>query len=140
VDGQEIKSLSWLRPSEALNLFDDGKIILFPPQWYIHPWMSSSDLRYILTDLQNTFRTLSSLVHFYARRPEFPLPMAPQALNVSKTGFTMVLPGDEAYRPEESHKAESTPGSRHRLIIQSEEGKPRKYYLERRLAKGGAKL
>jgi len=141
VDGQEIKSLSWLRPSEALNIFDDGKIILFPPQWYLHPFVSCSDRRYILTDLKNTFPTLSSLLRFYASGPELPLPMAPQVLNVSKTGFTMVLPGDEAYKPEVLDKAESIPGSRHRLIIQSEEGKPRKYYLERKLSKGGgAKL
>ena len=34
IDGQEIKSLSWLSPSDALILFSQGKITLFPPQWY----------------------------------------------------------------------------------------------------------
>jgi len=34
VDGQEIKSLAWLTPGEALQRFSDGKITLFPPQWY----------------------------------------------------------------------------------------------------------
>lgn len=34
VDGQEIKSLAWLSPTEALSQFSSGKIILFPPQWY----------------------------------------------------------------------------------------------------------
>ena len=33
VDGQEIKSLAWYTPSEALNLFSEGEILLFPPQW-----------------------------------------------------------------------------------------------------------
>lgn len=33
VDGQEIKSLAWNSPSEALGRFADGKIILYPPQW-----------------------------------------------------------------------------------------------------------
>jgi ADP-ribose pyrophosphatase YjhB (NUDIX family) len=33
VDGQEIKSLVWLSPSEALSQFSEGKITLFPPQW-----------------------------------------------------------------------------------------------------------
>src|SRR5579859_964210 len=35
VDGTEIKSLAWLTPSEALDEFSKGKIILFPPQWYL---------------------------------------------------------------------------------------------------------
>lgn len=35
VDGQEIKSLAWFTPSDALNQFSDGKITLFPPQWYV---------------------------------------------------------------------------------------------------------
>ena len=34
VDGQEIKSLAWLTPAEALLQFSNGKITLFPPQWY----------------------------------------------------------------------------------------------------------
>jgi len=34
-DGKEIKSLAWVNPSEALSLFSEGKITLFPPQWYI---------------------------------------------------------------------------------------------------------
>jgi 8-oxo-dGTP pyrophosphatase MutT (NUDIX family) len=34
VDGQEIKSLAWLSPTEALSQFSSGKITLFPPQWY----------------------------------------------------------------------------------------------------------
>jgi 8-oxo-dGTP pyrophosphatase MutT (NUDIX family) len=33
-DGKEIKSLTWLNPSEALSQFSEGKITLFPPQWY----------------------------------------------------------------------------------------------------------
>lgn len=33
VDGQEIKSLAWLTPGEALQQFSAGKITLFPPQW-----------------------------------------------------------------------------------------------------------
>ena len=37
VDGQEIKSLAWLTPGEALQQFSDGKITLFPPQWYVFP-------------------------------------------------------------------------------------------------------
>lgn len=37
VDGKEIKSLAWLSPSEALSQFSDGKITLFPPQWYLIP-------------------------------------------------------------------------------------------------------
>jgi hypothetical protein len=37
VDGQEIKSLAWLTPREALQQFSDGKITLFPPQWYFPP-------------------------------------------------------------------------------------------------------
>ena len=36
-DGREIKSLAWVSPSEALSLFSEGKILLFPPQWYIDP-------------------------------------------------------------------------------------------------------
>jgi 8-oxo-dGTP pyrophosphatase MutT (NUDIX family) len=36
VDGQEIKSLAWLTPTEALSKFSSGKITLFPPQWYPH--------------------------------------------------------------------------------------------------------
>jgi len=34
VDGQEIKSLTWFTPSDALARFSEGKITLFPPQWY----------------------------------------------------------------------------------------------------------
>src|SRR5947207_8075794 len=35
VDGKEIKSLTWLTPSEALSQFSEGIITLFPPQWYL---------------------------------------------------------------------------------------------------------
>ena len=34
VDGQEIKSLTWLTPTQVLAQFQERKIILFPPQWY----------------------------------------------------------------------------------------------------------
>ena len=55
--------------------------------------------------------------------------MAPQALNPSRKGFTMILYGDEEYKSEES---ESKPkiGGRHRVIIVSENGRPRKMTLE----------
>ena len=33
VDGQEIKSLAWFTPTDALTQFSEGKITLFPPQW-----------------------------------------------------------------------------------------------------------
>jgi 8-oxo-dGTP pyrophosphatase MutT (NUDIX family) len=34
-DAQEITSLTWMSPSEALSQFSAGKITLFPPQWYL---------------------------------------------------------------------------------------------------------
>jgi 8-oxo-dGTP pyrophosphatase MutT (NUDIX family) len=34
-DGTEIKSIAWFSPKEALEQFFQGKIVLFPPQWYI---------------------------------------------------------------------------------------------------------
>jgi 8-oxo-dGTP pyrophosphatase MutT (NUDIX family) len=36
-DAQEIRSLTWMSPSEALSQFSAGKITLFPPQWYYLP-------------------------------------------------------------------------------------------------------
>ena len=36
VDGQEIRSLAWFTPYDALTQFSNGKITLFPPQWYIY--------------------------------------------------------------------------------------------------------
>jgi 8-oxo-dGTP pyrophosphatase MutT (NUDIX family) len=50
VDGQEIKSLAWFSPLEALNRFSEGKITLFPPQWYLPPF-------FVLTWRAYPFRT-----------------------------------------------------------------------------------
>jgi len=61
-----------------------------------------------------------------------PRPMAPQALNLSKNGFIMVLYGDEEYKPEESELKPKI-GGRHRLTIVSENGRPRKITLERNI-------
>jgi 8-oxo-dGTP pyrophosphatase MutT (NUDIX family) len=36
-DAQEITSLTWMSPSEALAQFSAGNITLFPPQWYLPP-------------------------------------------------------------------------------------------------------
>jgi len=33
VDAKEIKSLTWMTPSQALSEFNRGGITLFPPQW-----------------------------------------------------------------------------------------------------------
>jgi len=56
--------------------------------------------------------------------------MAPQVKNPSKTGFTAILPGDEEYNPEDE-SAKAKPGSRHRIILTSEGGRPRNMRLEK---------
>jgi hypothetical protein len=51
--------------------------------------------------------------------------MAPQSLNPSKNGFTMLLPGDEAYKSDDK-ESEGKKGARHRLIIvTTEKGRPK---------------
>ena len=60
-------------------------------------------------------------------------PMAPQALNSTREGFTMALYGDEKYVASEDGEESSQPGGRHRVIIVSEGGRPRKMTLERNI-------
>jgi 8-oxo-dGTP pyrophosphatase MutT (NUDIX family) len=132
VDGREIKSLAWVSPSEALSLFSEGKITLFPPQWYIDVSFSCNIHRYILFDLEKSSPTFSALIKLYQNLPATLRPMAPQALNSSRKGFTMVLYGDEEYKPEES-ELKPRIGGRHRLTIVSESGRPRKITLERNI-------
>jgi hypothetical protein len=55
--------------------------------------------------------------------------MRPQAFNISKRGFTMVFYGDEAYKATDN-EPKSQVGGRHRLIVESEGGKPRKMKVE----------
>ena len=65
--------------------------------------------------------------------------MAPQAVNASKWGFTMVLYGDEEYKPEDN-EPRAQKGGRHRVIVVSEAGRPRKMTLEIKNAEINSKL
>ena len=65
--------------------------------------------------------------------------MAPQTLNASKQGFTIVLYGDEEYEPENNEPKEQK-GGRHRVIIESEAGRPRKMTLDIKNAEINSKL
>lgn len=65
--------------------------------------------------------------------------MAPQALDVSKKGFTMVLYGDEEYK-QDDNEPKAQKGGRHRVIIVSEAGRPRKITLEIKNADINSKL
>lgn len=95
-----------------------------------HPLFSLCDLdRYILSDLEKNSRTFSELIKFSQKLPATLRPMAPQALNPSRKGFTMVLHGDEEYKYEEN-ELKSKIGGRHRVIVVSEGGRPRKMTLE----------
>jgi hypothetical protein len=55
--------------------------------------------------------------------------MAPQALNSSKNGPTMVLYGDEEYKPDDN-EAKAPKGGRNRVTIIYEAGRPRKMTRE----------
>lgn len=59
--------------------------------------------------------------------------MAPQVLNGSKAGFTVVLYGDEKYVWDEKGEQASQSGARHRVIIESEGGRPRRMTWERNI-------
>ena|SRR5271155_5214044 len=92
------------------------------------------DRRYILSDLNASSRTFSELVGNGERLPERLRAIAPQALNVSKEGFTMVLYGDEKYVSDKEEEEEaSQSGGRHRVIIISEGGRPRRMTWERNM-------
>src|SRR5271154_1473417 len=97
------------------------------------PHLALCDRRYILSDLKASSRTFSELVGNVERLPERPRPMAPQALNASKAGFTMVLYGDEKYVSDEEGEEASQSGGRHRVIIVSEGGRPGRMTLERNM-------
>ena len=92
--------------------------------------MALCDDRYILSDLASS-RTFSELVQSVERLPKQPRPMAPQTMNPSKKGFTMLLPGDEKYVRGEDGGELSQPGGRHRVKIISEDGRPRRMTWER---------
>ena len=130
VDGQEIKSLAWLTPAEALSQFSNGKITLFPPQWYPQFDAISKIFRYILTDLNKHTPTLSSLISLCNRLPTSPQPMAPQGIRVQdKDTFSMCFYGDESYKPT-FEEPQSRPGGRHRLNVQMQSGRPKQITLE----------
>ena len=58
--------------------------------------------------------------------------MAPQGINQSKSGFTMVFHGDEAYKPTDD-EPKSQVGGRHRIKVELESGRPRRIELEVKL-------
>ena len=131
VDGKEIKSLGWFTPADALTQFSDDKITLFPPQWY-DPDINVYDSRYILSDLTVSSPRFSDLVRNAQQSSGELRPIAPQSLNSSTKGFTMVLQGDEKYTPDDGLTI-SQPGARHRVIIISENGRPRRMHMERNI-------
>jgi hypothetical protein len=55
--------------------------------------------------------------------------MSPQPLKYSKDGLTIALWGDEAYKPDPD-EPKSRKGGRHRVIVESEDGKPRRIRRE----------
>jgi hypothetical protein len=55
--------------------------------------------------------------------------MSPQPLKVSKDGLTIALWGDEDYKPDPD-ESNSQKGGRHRVIVESENGKPRRIRRE----------
>ena len=71
-DGKEIKSLTWLSPSEALSQFSEGKITLFPPQWSATLFLHLCNHgRYILSDLKKC-STFSELINLSQTLPATP--------------------------------------------------------------------
>jgi hypothetical protein len=83
--------------------------------------------RYILSDLKHSMPKFSDLLNF----PDRPIrPFHVQTANPSKSGFTMILPGDELYEPEDGGEP-PIPGARHRVIVHSACGRPKEMQLER---------
>jgi hypothetical protein len=85
--------------------------------------------RHILSELQMFSPTFSALLNLAQRLPQIPQPMAPQGIRQSKSGFTMVFHGDEAYIPSDD-EPKSQIGGRHRIIVEMEAGRPRRLRLE----------
>jgi 8-oxo-dGTP pyrophosphatase MutT (NUDIX family) len=137
VDGTEVKSLAWLTPAEALDRYSQHKITLFPPQWYCVIFFAKC--RYMLSDLKANVPTFSAMEELCQQLPETPMPMRPQAFNVSKVGFTMVFHGDEAYKADDD-EPRSEVGGRHRIIIESSSGRPQKMTLEIKNRDNSSKL
>lgn len=65
--------------------------------------------------------------------------MVPQAANPSKLGFTLLLRGDEEYIQDE-WEPKPKPGGRHRITIESEDGRPRRMKLERNYMDNSSRL
>ena len=87
--------------------------------------------RYILSDLKTSAPTFPDLLKFADGLPPTLQPMAPQALNASRNGFTMLLYGDEEYKSEDKPDEKRKPGGRHRVIVESKAGRPRRMTWER---------
>jgi len=85
--------------------------------------------RYILTELAINAPTFSELERYCKELPETPQPFTPQPLKASKSGLTIALWGDEDYKPD-SNEPQSQKGGRHRVIVESEDGKPRRIRRE----------
>jgi hypothetical protein len=88
-----------------------------------------------LSDLKGSCGTFSELLQWAERTGTGELrAMAPQVINASKKGFTMVLYGDEKYLPSEGGGEEkSQTGGRHRVLIVSDNGRPRRMSMERNI-------
>ncbi|KXS14881.1 hypothetical protein M427DRAFT_155756 [Gonapodya prolifera JEL478] len=91
-DGKETVSVQWVTPKEVLTQFKEGKIRMFPPQYYT------------LRDLQVNYPTLAHLSAFAqgskSRTPFERVPMCPEAKQTPDGNLMLVLPGDELHTSE----------------------------------------
>ncbi|CAO3592444.1 unnamed protein product [Absidia cylindrospora] len=134
-DGKETVQLDWFNPQEALENYDQKKIVMFPPQWYS---------LYCLNEIQH-HRDLLDNVGVGALRTKSgqPITIRPQLNKVDEnddagrkdyTGF-LAYPGDETYSTagEDTskdfvHLPPSQKGHHHRLYFK---GKIQNVALER---------
>ncbi|KAJ3343179.1 hypothetical protein HDU93_009729 [Gonapodya sp. JEL0774] len=91
-DGKETVSVQWVTPKEVITQFKEGKIRMFPPQYYT------------LLDLMNNYPTLSHLSAFAdgakSRTLFERIPSCPEAKPSPDGRMMLVLPGDELHSAE----------------------------------------
>lgn len=127
-DGKETVMFEWLKPEEGIQLYQDKKIVLIPPQWYSLQLMKEvADFRLLATQ--------AGVGSFRSKHDNEVISILPQGNKVeegsdeAKDGYVMYLayPGDESYHSKEYI---SSKGDRHRLYFK---GRMENFKLERNI-------
>ncbi|KAI9318539.1 hypothetical protein BX666DRAFT_1929075, partial [Dichotomocladium elegans] len=135
-DGKEMVMLNWLSPAQALELWHENEILLFPPQWYCLHTMEDVKRHDQLIARAGIGSLRSRCGGVSTVMPQHNMVDDPARMDEGYHTF-LAYPGDETYLDLQTGEPTGNPGDRHRIYVR---GKMEHFMLEKNVDVSGSTL